>query len=149
MAQGYTKHTGSATITIQNALINGGAVTTFDNFKLEETYVDATPAMDNAKFIPLANGSYIMIANSVKGGTVKFAAVRTSGDSTNDIVAYATALIDAQTSVGSIITITVQTALTITTTTFYDCFPNKPIPIKVAGNDEPTCETEFMYGSWA
>lgn len=145
----YTKHTGNFSVAAVCSLVNGGAATAFDNFKLEETFVDTTPEMDNAKFIPLANGSYIMIVNSVRGGTLKFASVSTSDDSTNDIIAYANVMQLANSSIGAIFTIAIPTKDGIKTRIFYDCFPVKIVPLKMAGNDEPTYDMEFKYGDWA
>ena len=145
----YSKHTGNFSVSAECPLVNGGAATAFSNFKLEENFVDTTPQMDNAKFIPLANGGSIMIVNSVKGGTLKFSAVSTSDDPTDDIVAYAAAMINANSAVGATITIAIPTKDSVKIRTFYSCFPNKPIPLKMAGNDEPSYDTEFVYADWA
>ncbi len=149
MAKSYTKHTGNFSISAECPVVNGGAQTSFDNFKLEENFVDASPSMDNAKYIPLANGSYIMIVNSVKGGVLKFASVSTSDDPTNDIIAYATEMLNSGSANGATITIAIPVKNGVKIRTFYDCFPNKPIPIKLQGNDEPTYDQEFVYGDWS
>ena len=146
---GYTKHTGNFSVAAVCALVNGGAATAFANFKLEETFVDTTPELDNAKYMPMANGSYIMIVNSARGGTLKFAAVSTSDDSTNDIVAYANAMILANSAIGATFTFSIPTKDGIKIRTFYDCFPVKVVPLKMAGNDEPAYDMEFKYGDWA
>lgn len=145
----YTKHTGHFSISAICPLVNGGAVTAFENFKLDETFVDATPEMENVKFIPLANGSYIMIVNSVRGGTLKFASISTSDDPTNDIIAYANAMQKANSSIGATFTIAIPTKDSVKIRTFYDCFPVNIVPIKMAGNDEPSYDMEFKYGDWS
>ena len=146
---GITKHTGHFHCSAVHPLVAGGLTVSFDSFKLDENFVSTTPAMENSKYIPLANGSYIMIANSVRGGSIKFGAVRTNNDaSKGDIVKYADDLVKAKSSVGATITIAFEVAGTISTTTFYDCMVKTLVPLQLAGNDEPTYDIEFNYGDW-
>ena len=142
------KHTiiaaGQFTATITHPLINGGAPTTIDGFKLEGQMVQAQQAMDSSKVIALANGNTITITNNNGAGTLTFAVVKTSTD--GDMVKIARTLQKAGDSVGGTIRITQDINGVTEGTTFYACTVKSCPPITVQGNDAPDYQVVWNYG---
>ncbi|MBC6720309.1 hypothetical protein [Treponema sp. Marseille-Q4130] len=142
------KHTiiaaGQFTATITHPLINGGAPTTIDGFKLEGQMVQAQQAMDSSKVIALANGNTITITNNNGAGTLTFNVVKTSTD--GDMVKIARSLQKAGDSVGGTIRITQDINGVTEGTTFYACTVKSCPPITVQGNDAPDYQVVWNYG---
>jgi|GEM_PF-3555012 len=142
------KHTiiaaGQFTATITHPLINGGAPTTIDGFKLEGQMVQAQQAMDSSKVIALANGNTITITNNNGAGTLTFNVVKTSTD--GDMVKIARTLQKAGDSVGGTIRITQDINGVTEGTTFYACTVKSCPPITVQGNDAPDYQVVWNYG---
>ena len=142
------KHTiiaaGQFTATITHPLINGGAPTTIDGFKLEGQMVQAQQAMDSSKVIALANGNTITITNNNGAGTLTFNVVKTNTD--GDMVKIARSLQKAGDSVGGTIRITQDINGVTEGTTFYACTVKSCPPITVQGNDAPDYQVVWNYG---
>lgn len=135
---------GQFTATITHPLINGGAPTTIDGFKLEGQMVQAQQAMDSSKVIALANGNTITITNNNGAGTLTFNVVKTSTD--GDMVKIARSLQKAGDSVGGTIRITQDINGVTEGTTFYACTVKSCPPITVQGNDAPDYQVVWNYG---
>jgi hypothetical protein len=138
---------GKFTMTFIHPNVGGGVAITLRGFKLEETFLDATPLMDNAKVIALIDGT-ITVTNAVRAGTLAFKVVRVGDVMDGDLVAIYNELIKAGDSTGATLRIVYEFNGKQYPITFFTCCVKTGKPIILAGNDVNSNDIEFTYADW-
>lgn len=135
---------GQVTVTLIHPLINGGAPTSIEGFKLESQMIQAQQAMDSSKIVALANGNTVTITNNNGAGTLTFNVVKTATE--GDMVSIANYLKRVGDSRGGVIKITQEVNGRTESTTFYACTVKSCPPLNVQGNDVPEYQVVWNYG---
>jgi len=141
---------GQFKIVAEHPMVNPGVPCTLDKFKLDETLMETTQIIDNAIIVPLVDGSTITLTNTIKAGTLKFAAVRHSDNwRSGDIVAYANAMLDAGATVGATFTLYYFFNGERVSYLLENCCVKTCKQLTFAGNAINTHDVEFTYASIA
>jgi hypothetical protein len=141
---------GDFALTYTHPLVNGGASVGLVGFKVNGSIIDSDQEMDNAKVVPLIGQIVDIITNVVRAGTLRFNAVRTTGDPTlGDIVAISQLLQTIGDNVGGTLRASwgqngVIKAVSFTAVTVKRCKP-----IHIMGNDVAEYDVQWVYGDWA
>jgi hypothetical protein len=117
--------------------------------RLNETYLDAQPAQDNAFQEPLVDGSVMTITNHLLAGVMTLQVVRTTGlVGTGDLIAAAHLVIVSKDSLGGTLTVIEDIDGKRLVTLFYG-FSWKNVPhLKKAGNSVVVYPVVGLYAGW-
>ena len=139
---------GNFSLSTIHPLILGGTAIGMKGYKLEDTFIDATPLMENAKIIALIDGT-LTVTNKIKAGTLKIAYVRVDADyKKGDWAAWANELLKLGDSIGATIRIVYEFNGRQFGVTFFTCCIKTPKPLILAGNDAPSYDLELTYADW-
>ena len=140
---------GDFSLVLTHPLVNGGASVSLVGFKVQGDVVDTDQEMDNAKVVPLIGQIVAVITNTIRAGTLRFAAVRTTGNpALGDIVAVSQLLQTIGDNIGGTMRASwgqngkIQ-AVTLTTVTVKRCKP-----LHIQGNDIAEYDVQWVYGDW-
>jgi hypothetical protein len=140
---------GDFSLTWTHPLLNSGNSIALVGFKVTGDIVDSDQEMDNARVVPLIGGVVVMITNTVRAGTLRFNAVRTTGDLTKgDIVAACQQLQQSGDNIGGTLTASwsqngVIQRRTFTTTTVKRCKA-----LHIQGNDVAEYDIQIAFADW-
>jgi hypothetical protein len=139
---------GNFTLSTMHPLILGGTAISMKGYKLEDTFLDATPLMENSKIIALIDGT-LTITNKVKAGTLKINCVRVDADyKKGDWVAWGNELLKLGDSIGSTIRGAYEFNGAQFGISFFTCCIKTLKPAILAGNDAPSYDIELTYADW-
>jgi len=119
------------------------------SLRLNDTFLDAMPAQDNAIQEPLVDGSIITITNHLLAGTMTLQVMRTTGlVGTGDFIACAHLIIASKDSEGSTLTVTQYINGKRITTIFYGVAFKQVPHLKIAGNSVVIYPVTLTYAGW-
>jgi len=144
---------GSFNATIVHPLVNSGASMTIAGIKLDSSFFDSMPEMENSKRIALlgsgaGQADTAAITNNAQYGEITLNVVRVGTTVSTDLIKYALAMQLVPDSSGATIVITYNINKQVETWTFVACTLGKVPPMKLAGNDIPEYSVTFKYGSF-
>jgi hypothetical protein len=144
---------GSFTGTISHPLVNGGALLTIRGLKLDSTFLQATPDMDNSKRIALVGGGpgavdTAALTTSVTMGTLNLNVIRVAGSVSADLIRFCLAWQKTADSTGASVNISYNINGTTETWAFLACTLLKVPPLQLAGNDLPEYSVTLSYGDY-
>jgi hypothetical protein len=117
--------------------------------KLNETFLDAMPMMDNSTMEVLVDGSTITITNHILAGTMTLQVLPTTGlVGTGDFTAAAHLVIASKDSTGGIITVIRELGGNRLITMFYGTSFKKVPHLRIAGNAVVPYTMEMSYAGW-
>jgi hypothetical protein len=141
---------GDFSLVLTHPLVNGGASVSLVGFKVESSIVDTDQQVDNSKVVPLVGGIVAIITNTIKAGTLRFAAVRTSGDPTQgDIVAVSQLLQSIGDNVGGTLRASWGQNGAIKAVAFTNVTVKRCKPLHIMGNDVAEYDVQWSYGNWS
>ena len=144
---------GSFSAKIIHPLVNGGSALTISGIKLDSSFFDAMPEMENSKRIALlgagaGQADTAAITNNAQYGEITLNVVRVNNTVSTDLIRFATAMQLVADSTGAQITISYSINNSIESWVFASCTLGKVPPLKLAGNDIPEYSVTFKYGSF-
>ena len=117
--------------------------------RLNDTFLDAQPAQDNALQEVLVDGSVITITNHVMAGSMTLQVLRTTGlVGTGDLIAAAHLVIVSKDDVGGTLTV-IETINGIRIVTIYTGVAWRQVPhMRKAGNSVVPYPVTMLYTTW-
>lgn len=141
---------GDFSLSYQHPLINGGASVGLVGFKVAGSIIDSDQEIDNAKVVPLIGQIVDIITNTIRAGTLRFAAVRTTGDpALGDIVAVSQTLQTLGDNIGGTLRASWGQNGVIKAVAFTSVTVKRCKPIHIQGNDVAEYDVQWVYGDWA
>jgi hypothetical protein len=139
--------TTSASVSSDN--MGFGEISISNVLKLDDTFFNATPAMDNAVMDFMVDGSTITITNHLMAGRAVLNVLPGSGlVRDGDLIAVAAFIASAKDNVGGLLFHRIFTSAGALTRCYYGVsFANFPHAIH-AGNSAPTHAITMLYGGW-
>jgi len=117
--------------------------------RLNETFLDANPAQDNAVMEPLVDGSTITITNHLLSGTMSLQVLRTTGlVGTGDFIAALHLVIASKDSLGGTLTVIETIDGKRLVTIFYGVSCKQVPHLKKAGNAVIPYPVTLNYAGW-
>jgi hypothetical protein len=141
---------GDFSLVLTHPLVNAGKSVSLVGFKVESSIIDSDQAMDNAKVVPLIGQIVAIITNTIRAGTLRFTAVRTTGDPTQgDIVAVSQLLQTLGDNIGGTLRASWGQNGAIKAVAFTAVTVKRCKPIHIMGNDIADYDVQWVYGDWA
>ena len=140
---------GDFSLVLTHPLVNAGASVSLVGFKVEGSIIDSDQEMDNAKVVPLIGQIVAIITNTIRAGTLRFSAVRTTGDpAKGDIVAVSQLLQSIGDNVGGVLRASWGQNAGIRSVVFSTVTVKRCKPIHITGNDVAEYDVQWVYGDW-
>ena len=140
---------GDFSLVLTHPLVNAGASVSLVGFKVEGSIIDSDQEMDNAKVVPLIGQIVAIITNTIRAGTLRFSAVRTTGDpAKGDIVAVSQLLQSIGDNVGGVLRASWGQNAGIRSVVFSTVTVKRCKPIHIMGNDVAEYDVQWVYGDW-
>ena len=140
---------GDFSLALTHALINAGASISLVGFKVEASIIDADQQVDNSKVVPLVGQVVVIITNTIRAGTLRFSAVRTTGDpSLGDVVAVSQFLQSVGDNIGGTLRCSWSQNGKIQSVTFMNVTVKRCKAIHIMGNDVAEYDVQWSYGDW-
>lgn len=140
---------GDFSMVLQHPLIAGGAAISLVGFKIEGNVIDSDQIIDNSKVVPLIGGLVVIITNRVLAGSMRFAAVRTSGDMTQgDIVALSHYLQNIGDNIGGTLRVSWGQNGQNKSITFSGVCVKRCKAVNIMGNDVAEYGVEWTFGTY-
>jgi hypothetical protein len=140
---------GDFSLVLTHPLVNGGTTISLIGFKVQGDVVDTDQEMDNAKVVPLIGQIVAIITNTIRAGTLRFSAVRTSGSAAlGDIVAISQLLQTIGDNIGGTLRASWSQNGAIQAVTMTTCTVKRCKPLHIQGNDIAEYDVQWVYGDW-
>ena len=141
---------GDFSLVLNHPLINAGNSVSLVGFKVDSDVVDTDQGMDNAKVVPLIGGVADVITNTVRAGTLRFSAVRTTNDPTKgDIVAISQLIQHIGDNVGGTLRASWSQNGAIVDVMFTGVTVKRCKALHIKGNDVAEYDVQWAYVDYA
>ncbi len=140
---------GDFSLVWTHPLLNGGNGVGLVGFKVQGDILDTDQEMDNSRVVVLLGGVAITLTNTVRAGTLRLTAVRTTGQiPTGDVVACCKFLQQNGDNVGGQLRAAWTQNGTLQSVTFLGVTVKRCKPLRIAGNDVPDYDVQLAYQDW-
>lgn len=141
---------GDFAMVLLHPLVSGGAAVSLVGFKVEGDVIDSDQIIDNSKVVPLIGGLNAIIVNRIVAGTLRFNAVRTTGDpAQGDIIAICHFLQLAGDNVGGTLRVSWGQNGVTKSITFAPVVVKRCKAVHIMGNDVAEYGVELTYGGYS